>query len=49
MKNVTKKGKTTELDRGASDVKGRKRGATRLVTRRQKQDCGAGLQRPTRT
>ena len=46
---MTKKGETTVVDRGASDVEGREMGTTRWETRREKRSCGAGMQGPTGT
>ena len=48
-KDVTNKGEPTGFDRGASNVKGRKRGATGRGTRRQKWARGAKLQGPIGT
>ena len=48
-KDATKKGEPTGVGRGASDVEGRKRGATGRGTRRQKRGRGAGMQGLTGT
>ena len=46
-KDGSYKGKSTGVDRDASNVKGIKRGSTRRVERRQKRARGVGMQGPT--
>ena len=48
-RDVTKKGEPTGVVRGARDVEGIERGATRRGTRWKKWTCGAGLQGQTGT
>ena len=48
-KDGYQKRKPTGVERGISNVEGRKRGETERGTRRKKRDCGAGIQGPTGT